>query len=217
MFFDKYFCLPSALLILVFLPVTSTETVDYKNLQNAKGDKLPNFSFCGYHASEVSLPSLSRPPNKTLSPGSGDQSTSIQGALDEVSAAGGGVVLLEAGTYALGSALVIRNQTTLRGAGSKKTVLTVSSLSNPAIKLGNQTGKGTAIKTALITDDYVPVGAGTVRVDDASGFAVGQHVFIQRAVTAAWVAAMGMDHLVRNGKPQTWLGVGYRAACPSII
>ena len=173
---------------------------------------LPDFSFCGYHASEVPVPLLSRSPTKTLGPGSGDQSTAIQGVLDEVSASGGGVVLLEAGTYALGSGLAIHNQTVLRGAGPGKTVLTVSSLSHPVIALGNQTGSGRAIKTAPITDDYVPVGAVTVHVDDASGFVVGQHVFVQRAVTAAWVAAMGMDHLVRNGKPQTWLKVGYPAA-----
>jgi len=44
-------------------------------------------------------------------------------------------------------------------------------------------------------------------VDDASGFAVGQAVFVQRAVTAKWVAAQGMNDLVRNGAPQTWIKV----------
>jgi hypothetical protein len=209
MFLGRLLFLASAILTPALLPSTAAETVDYKNLKNAKGDKIPDFSFCGYHASDVSLPSLSRAATKTLSSGSGDQSIVIQDALDQVSASGGGVVVLEAGTYVLGSGLVIPSQTTLRGAGVGKTVLTVSSLSANAIKLGNQTAGGTAIKTALITDAYVPAGTAMVHVNDASGFAVGQHVFIQRAVTAAWVAAMGMDQLVRNGKPQTWLQVGY--------
>jgi hypothetical protein len=218
MLLDKPFFLTSAILtLLTFLPLTSTETVDYKNFKNVKGDRLPDFSFCGYHASEVPLPSLSRAATKTLSSGSGDQSAAIQGALDEVYLSGGGVVELGPGTYSLGSGLLIRDKTTLRGAGTGKTVLTVSSFSGNVIRLGNQTGKGEPIKTALITDDYVPAGTGTVHVDDESGFAVGQHVFVQREVTAAWVAAMGMDNLVRNGKPQTWLGVGYlpSAAFPS--
>src|SRR5438034_10015209 len=108
MLLDRPFFLTSAILtLLALLPLTSTETVDYKNLKNVKGDKIPDFSFCGYHASEVSLPSLSRAATKTLSSGSGDQSIVIQAALDEVSASGGGVVVLEAGTYVLGSGLVV--------------------------------------------------------------------------------------------------------------
>ncbi|KAH8724522.1 hypothetical protein GQ44DRAFT_617679 [Phaeosphaeriaceae sp. PMI808] len=190
MFLGNFFCLISAVLHLAFLASTSAGTVDYKNLKNAKGDKLSDFSFCGYHASEASLPSLSRAATKTLGPGSGDQSTAIQDALDEVYASGGGVVVLKAGTYTLGSGLLIRNQTTLRGSGIGNTVLAVRSLSENVITMGNQSSGGKTIKTALITDDYVPAGTGTVHVNDTSGFAVGQHVFIQRAPSE-----MGVENL----------------------
>src|SRR5262249_8233000 len=37
---------------------------------------------------------------------------------------------------------------------------------------------------------------------------VGDTVLITRPVTAAWVHFMGMDTLVRNGQPQTWLAPG---------
>jgi hypothetical protein len=37
---------------------------------------------------------------------------------------------------------------------------------------------------------------------------VGDQVLVGRPVTAPWVHFMGMDTLVRNGAPQTWLSVG---------
>jgi hypothetical protein len=58
---------------------------------------------------------------------------------------------------------------------------------------------------ATITDPYVPSGARSFTVDKASGFAVGDTVLVRRPVTAAWVHFMGMDTLVRNGMPETWL------------
>ncbi|OCL13750.1 hypothetical protein AOQ84DRAFT_224387 [Glonium stellatum] len=206
--FLQFLLLAFNILTFVAFPFTSAETVDYKNIKNAKGDKLPNFSFCGYHASEVALPAIDRKAAKTLKPGTGDQSAAIQAAINEVYKAGGGVVALEAGTYKISPGLLILNSTTLRGAGTGSTILTVDSLSDDIFTMGNQTSKGKAIKTALITDDYVPVGTGTVHVDDASGFAVGQTVFVQRAVTAKWVAAQGMNDLNRNDAPQTWIKPG---------
>jgi hypothetical protein len=59
-------------------------------------------------------------------------------------------------------------------------MLAVISASENVITLENQTNSGEVIKTALITDDYVPAGTGTVHVDDASEYAVGQDVFVQR-------------------------------------
>ena len=196
MFFGKCFSLTSAVLPLTFLPSTRSETVDYKNLTIAKGDKLPDFNFCGYHASEFSSRlCLDQQPRPSF------LAVATSSALFRA---------LEPGTYALASPLLIRNNTTLRGAGTGTTVLTVSSLSRNVIAWGNQTGDNQAIRTALITDHYVPAVTGTVHLDDVSGFTVGQHVFVQRAVTATWVAAMGMDSLVRNGKNQTCL----RVDCP---
>jgi len=142
----------------LILPFTAAETVDYKNTKNAKGDKLPNFNFCDYHASEIASPAVDRKATKTLKPGTGDQSASIQAALDEFYKAGGGIVALEAGNYKISPGLVIRNQTILRGAGTGNTVLTVNSLSENVFTLGNQTSTGKIIKTSLITDDYIPVG-----------------------------------------------------------
>src|SRR5262249_31546054 len=62
--------------------------------------------------------------------------------------------------------------------------------------------------TVDITDAFVPVGGRTISVSSTSGFAVGDSVFVQRPVTQDWIHFMGMDTLVRNGKPQTWIAAG---------
>jgi hypothetical protein len=37
---------------------------------------------------------------------------------------------------------------------------------------------------------------------------VGDAVMVGRPVTQAWIALLGMDKLVRNGQPQTWISAG---------
>jgi hypothetical protein len=44
-----------------------------------------------------------------------------------------------------------------------------------------------------VTDDYVPVGAHTFHVDDASGFKVGDTVVVHRPSTQEWIDLLGMD------------------------
>jgi hypothetical protein len=65
----------------------------------------------------------------------------------------------------------------------------------------------TEVRTTFV-DDYVPSGTATFTVNDATGFAVGDTITIQRPVTQAWVEFMHMDDLVRNGRPQTWIRPG---------
>jgi hypothetical protein len=58
---------------------------------------------------------------------------------------------------------------------------------------------------ANIIDTYVPAGSNTFHVGSTAGFAVGDTVLIERPITGAWIAFMGMDTLVRDGQQQTWL------------
>jgi len=71
-------------------------------------------------------------------------------------------------------------------------------------------GSGSYVQGSAVsmTDAYVPSGATSFNVSDASGFHVGEPVVINRPVTAAWVHLVGMDTLVRNGLPQTWIAPG---------
>ena len=52
-----------------------------------------------------------------------------------------------------------------------------------------------------IIDEYVPVGARSFQVDDASGFAVGDTVIVHRPTTQAWVDHVGMDSCLTVDTP----------------
>lgn len=69
-----------------------------------------------------------------------------------------------------------------------------------------------------IAQSYVPAGAMQVRVADASGFAVGDNVVVERKATDKWIKAIGMDALVEDHKVETWVMVrdqgGREMHCP---
>ena len=197
---------PLAILCAAGLRATVAVTVDWKTLKNATtGNGIPDFSYCGYHQSNISLPSSHRTAVKTLSAGSGDQSAVIQAALNDVSQAGGGVVALEAGSYMLKMGLLIPNGTTLRGSGPSETTLLPASGSLTTVTLGKGASNPQPGIAVDITDSYVVVGANVVTVKSTSGLKVGQSVWVQRRVTTDWVRANGNGGLgTRDG---TWLTV----------
>ncbi|KAI1382430.1 hypothetical protein F4677DRAFT_458543 [Hypoxylon crocopeplum] len=194
--------------------------VDWTTITNKRGDHLPDFSFCGYHASDKELPSISRPTSATLKASSKDQTSQIQTALDKVAASGGGVVELGPGTFRISPGLTIPNGTTLRGSGIESTHLSVSKLkeSIPLIAFGKDPAhRVQPSSTKSITDSYVGVGASTVTVQDTKGLQAGQAVFISRTVTAKWIRYNGMADLTRDKKLQTWIQEGSLVQQPRII
>ncbi|HEY2511103.1 MAG TPA: hypothetical protein VGI39_09615 [Polyangiaceae bacterium] len=182
-----------------------------------QGDRILDFSSAGYMGGGVALPTV--PAGATVSPagGTADDTAAIQAAIQTVSAlplTGGfrGAVVLAAGTFHVSAALSIKaSGVVLRGSGSDAngTSLVMSGSPYTALTIagsGSYATKGPAI---AITDAYVPSGATSFAVSDASGFTAGDTVLIHRPVTAAWLALMGMDKLKNSsGQAQTWLGVG---------
>ena len=182
------------------------------------GNKIMDFSSAGYKQGGVALPVV--PVAVTISPVGGDNTSNIQNAINTVSAltadANGfrGAVVLNPGTYNISSSLTINTSgVVLRGSGSggagrggttinmtgSTGFLAVSVAGSGSYSLGN---------TANFADQYVPSGTNSVTVTDASGFSVGDDVVVQRTVTQAWIHLLGMDNLVRNGVPQTWIPAG---------
>ena len=203
---------PSFVLPLLVFPAALAATVDYTSLKDGKGNGIPDFSFCGYHASNDPLPSSSRAASVTLKAATGDQSKTIQDALNKVaSSSGGGVVALAAGDYHLNSGLTIPQGVSLRGAGPGKTTLLPKDGTFSVITMGTKVSNPKPGTAFSITDKYVPVGATKITLKDATGLKVGQNVWVQRAVTAKWVRANGMADLVRDGEHQTWLTVSDRS------
>src|SRR5579859_4153433 len=178
------------------------------------GDTILDFSYAGYMGGGVALPAA--PSQATVHASGTDDTAAIQAAIDQVSKlplTNGlrGAVVLDAGTYQLqGSLTLAASGVVLRGAGSGTggTTLSLSGTPRTVFTLGGSGKAQKATKAATITDAYVPSGASTFHVDDPSVLSVGATVFVGRPVTATWVAFMGMNNLVRNGQPQTWLAPG---------
>ncbi|MCK7539943.1 MAG: hypothetical protein MZV63_58085 [Marinilabiliales bacterium] len=89
---------------------------------DSAGNRIPDFSFCGYAASEKPIPQV--PVKIGIPPQPGDATGRIQGAIDYVSSlspdAGGfrGAVLLGKGVHRVEGRLVIRNSgVIIRGSG----------------------------------------------------------------------------------------------------
>jgi hypothetical protein len=51
----------------------------------------------------------------------------------------------------------------------------------------------------------------------SSTFDVGDTILVRRPVTAEWIHLMGMDTLVRNGQPQTWISAGSTISTDRVI
>ncbi|MGA3238315.1 MAG: hypothetical protein ABSG03_18640 [Bryobacteraceae bacterium] len=180
-----------------------------------RGNRIMDFSCAGYRAGGVRLPDA--PAVKTLAPLEGDNTPQIQAAIDEVSTrtpdANGlrGAVALKTGVYRVdGTVTIAASGVVLRGSGSGDSG-TVIHLASEAHRFLEMRGTGvlrTVGNSAAITDAYVPCGANSFHVDDASAFHVGDAVVVERPVTEAWIHFMGMDTLVRDGKAQTWIKAG---------
>jgi hypothetical protein len=181
---------------------------------DASGNRIMDYSSAGYRGGGVPLPRV--PVRITVYPSGSDDTATIQSAIDTVSARQPdfrgfrGAVLLAPGTFNVSATINITTSgvvLTGSGSGSGGSVLTMSG--SPFTLLA-VSGSGTYTQgtPVSITDTYIPSGATSFHVSEASGFKVGDAVLISRPVTEAWVHFMGMDSLVLKGAAQTWIAAG---------
>lgn len=165
---------------------------------------IPDFSYAGYMGGGVSLPT-DIPIKATVTPAEGDDAQRIQAAINIVEQLEPdnngfrGVVLIKAGHYSLKNVLAIRaSGVVLRGEGQglNGTVLH----SNPKVKhtvisiLGSG-GIGKDVESEqTITTGYVPVGAYSFEVENASDFEVGEKIVVTRTPNQTWIEELGMDY-----------------------
>ncbi|HKA91526.1 MAG TPA: hypothetical protein VKE22_27880 [Haliangiales bacterium] len=177
-----------------------------------QGDRIMDYSHAGYMAGGVALPTV--PAATTVMPSGADDTAAIQAALDAVAPRTPlngvrGAVVLAPGVFHTSAPLQIgASGVVLRGSGSGAQGTEIR-MTGPPFHFLAMTGTGSwaleKTAEATVTDAHVPTGATTLTVDDASAFRVGDTVLVRRPVTQAWVHFMGMDQLVRNGVPETWL------------
>ncbi|KAM6540389.1 hypothetical protein FALCPG4_002106 [Fusarium falciforme] len=220
------------LLILTILAVVLTvyfvydnrhkSTVDWRSIVSPNGDKLPDFSFSGYHNSEVSLPTVATTdvtlsfPNNTYD----DISPLIQKAIDSVALSGGGVVELPPGSFHISAGIQLRSNVTVRGPKSGETLLVLREQpSSPVFTLGSigNTSKAEFGAKSRVIDDYVPIGSSIVNIRNNTELSVNQTVYISRATEESWIRYNGMGDLVRDGDPQTWITLNKKIMSPNVI
>ena len=164
------------------------------------GNRIPDFSYCGYKASEQSIPNVEV---KIVVPVSkGDASLRIQSALDYVAAlpadANGfrGAVLLQKGMYEVfGQLRITASGVVLRGSGMLEGGTTILSAGTGRLALMKIVGinnrqLGNEIK---IASDYVPVNATSFELADAASFKAGDKIIVHRPSTKEWIATLGTD------------------------
>ena len=173
---------------------------------DASGNRIPDYSHAGYKGGGVPLPSV--PVVLAISPVAGDDTASIQAAIDEVGnlpvQADGyrGAVLLTAGVYQVdGTIRVNQSGVVLSGVGdgadpAANTILQRSGTSTATVIVAGS-GTDNDFRPEVpgtrrsITTPRVAVGSRSFDVDDASPFAIGDPIIVLHPSTAAWIAAMG--------------------------
>lgn len=187
----------------------ASNKLQYKTTE--RGDRIMDFSYAGYMGGGVAIPTV--PVKITISPSAGDNSITIQQAIDQVAAmklVNGirGAVLLKPGTYNCERPITITaSGVVLQGSGLAENGSVINMAGSPHacfIIKGNVTTKATGA-TSTIADQYVPAGAVSFALQHVKELAPGDTIRISRPVTEAWVRFMGMDTLVRDGKKQTWI------------
>lgn len=172
-------------------------------LKDARGNRVLDYSYCGYRNSNVDIPNV--PVAVYVSPEEGDNSSRIQKAINYVSslkpdAAGfRGAVLLEKGVYHLNQALRITTSgVVLRGADKTGTVLVKRGYDRGAVLYMEGRNDCKITDTLEIRSDYVPVNETTLQVSSASALKKGDKVMIYRPSEEAWIQSIGC-HIFGGG------------------
>jgi hypothetical protein len=183
------------------------QTLVYQKDDN--GNRVPDFSHCGYMGGNEDIPDM--PVKIVVTPQQGDSTQRIQAAIDYVAGlpadAKGmkGAVLLKKGKYEVASQLKMTSSgVVIRGEGMGKTIILATGYDRRMLirVLGKR--DTTTERAVDVTDGCVPVGAYSFTVSDANGLKPGETIFITRLSTPSWLAAIGM------AKPGTEAGQPWR-------
>jgi hypothetical protein len=176
---------------------------------DSQGNRIPDFSYCGYMAAEESIPFI---PARILVPLSeGDAAVRIQSAINYVASlqpdSNGfrGAVLLEKGCYKIYGGLKINTSgVVIRGSGVGRDGTLLMAMGKDRETLISIAGKNNReLKTGIsITDSYVPVNTYKLRVPESHPFGAGDYVLVSRPCTQKWIQELGMDKV---GGEEGWL------------
>lgn len=183
---------------------------------DADGNRIPDFSYAGYHRGEAPIPDV--PTAIELSPIDGDNTKQIQAAIDELGEQPlgpdglRGAVALAPGNYRIeGSVLLRHSGVVLRGSGDGDDPATSTILravgDTPHQRVVLVVGSGVHHKwepelpntRTDIVSDFVQVGERRFDVAEPDKLAVGDHVVIVHPCTDAWLAAVDHGGTAKDG------------------
>ena len=195
------------------LNVTPDRQIRYNTYDN--GDRVPDYSYCGFLASEAPIPDLLADPDVPVvrvAPTGQDDTQRIQDALDYVGAlperADGfrGVVLLERGTFRLEGSLVMRcSGVVIRGSGVLETSLFAAGQGRETVVQVRGVDDAAEESPVTVQTDYLPVNASVVPLPAGHGLQAGDRVRVTRPATREWIHLLGMDNIGMSADYQHWL------------
>jgi hypothetical protein len=198
-----------------FLTVNKDGSITY--IPDEKGNIIPDFSRVGYYHGLKKIPQVG--VVKTVSPLKGDAGSTIQQAIDEVSAmpigADGfrGAILLKKGDYAIAGTLNINTDgIVLRGEGNTAQGTRLIAAGKGLRSLIKINGKGKIAEVGSrvkITDAYVPTGAKSFQLTSSKGFKTGDKIIVYRPGTEKWIQDLQMDKIVERNDTKQWTPESY--------
>ncbi|MBW8684140.1 DUF6298 domain-containing protein [Chitinophaga rhizophila] len=162
-----------------------------------KGNRIPDFSWCGYMAGEQKLPLA--PVRVRVLAMEGDATATIQAALDYVAALPlkdglRGAVVLDKGIFEINGGLHINaSGVVLRGSGDSTVLLATGYSREVLVRISGRSDKKLSTPVG-ITDSYVPVNSSVLHVPEGTTFKVGDEVEVTRPSTASWIQLLGTAH-----------------------
>ena len=164
-----------------------------------KGNRILDFSSCGYMNSEQDIPAVSFAIFVPHTP-SGNHSARIQQAIDYVSSLPlnekgfRGTVLLDKGIFELEKELFITaSGVVLRGSGKAETTLLKKGVDRGALIYVEGKQNMEVLDTLQITTSYVPVNATTMETVANRNVQKSSRILVVRPSTQEWIASLGCD------------------------
>ncbi len=168
---------------------------------DTNGDRVPDFSTCGYAGQERAIPNA--PVRVVVAPQVGDETARIQKAIDYVGGLApdtnglrGAVLLLQGQHHVFGQLRLTQSGVVLRGQGmgEEGTVLVADGLDRRTLIRVLGRADATTVSNAnwVSGATRVPVGSIRLPLRDASGLQLGDTIEVVRPCTKEWINFLGM-------------------------
>ncbi len=175
-----------------------------------KGNRIPDFSYAGYHNAEQEIPFVET--KVVISYSENDITQKLQEAIDYVSGLKPdkkgfrGAIQFESGIYKISGRFRINTSgIVFRGAGlnSEGTTLEIGGIERNTLFLVKGGKPELATQKIAVSEEYVPVNSMSFQVENVSDLEIGESIRITRPATKEWIELLGMNSF---GGESDWLG-----------